>query len=235
MRKLRIVICDDEPLYVQEIKNNIQSIISEKGISAQLDLFTDSSNLFNNPKSYDIAFLDIEMFPHNGIKTAEKLKSINPNIIIFFITSYEKYLDDAMDINAFRYIRKPLNSRRFKTSLEKAFQQINNSQITFFLKKDGESIVVPVNDIIYIEIVKRSTKIVTQNGTFISENNIGFWADKLVMSFFYQVHKSFIINMKCITNYSREKVTLNNIFVIPIAYRKQAQFRSYFFSFFGEN
>lgn len=230
---MRIVICDDDKFYVNEIERNINNILVEKNIPFVFDLYIDSENLFNSNMSYDLALLDIEMQPYNGIQIAEKLKEINPYIIIFIITSYDKYLDDAMDLNVFRYIKKPLDSYRLKTGFLKALESIDNNVIKFNLKKDNKTKIIASNDIVYIETVSNATKVCTTSGDYLSNDKIDVWNKKLVASFFFRVHKSFIINIKYLSDYTRDIVTLSEKYKIPISYRKQAEFRSYFLRFFG--
>ncbi|MBR2893153.1 MAG: response regulator transcription factor [Clostridia bacterium] len=230
---MKIAICDDEEKYVKETETKVKNILVEQNINAEFDLYNSSSAIYNCEKFYDIAFLDIEMKPYSGIKIAEKLKEINPYIVIFIITSYDEYLDDAMDLNVFRYIKKPLDERRLKTGVCKALEMIDNNVITFFLKSGNKSVSVISDDIIFVETVGRTTRIVTVKGEFVSENKMTFWKEKLSASFFFPVHKSFIINMKHLTGYKRDTVTLSETYSIPVAYRKQAEFRSYFFNFVG--
>lgn len=230
---MKIAICDDERKYVNEIESNVKAILGERKITAEFDLYCDSIEVYNCNKCYDVAFLDIEMTPHTGIEVAKKLKEINPYIIIFIVTSYDKYLDDAMDLNVFRYIKKPLDERRLKRGVIKALESIDNNFISFFLKSGSISKSVLSNDIVYIETAGRTTRVVTVREEYISENKMDFWKKKLVASFFFPVHKSFIINMKHITDYKRDTVILSGKYSVPIAYRKQAEFRSYFLSYFG--
>lgn len=230
---MKIAICDDDKAYVHEIEINIKCLLQDKKISAEFDLFYESNGIYDCNNFYDIAFLDIEMQPYTGIEVAEKLKSVNPYIIIFIITSYDKYLDEAMDLNVFRYIKKPLDTRRLKNGLYKALESIDTNTINFFLKQGSTSKSIHSNDIQYIETVGRHTKVVTVKGEYISDNKMNYWKEKLVPSFFYQVHKSFIINMKHITDYKRDSVVLSDKYNIPIAYRTQSEFKSYFLSYFG--
>ena len=230
---MRIVICDDDPIFANEIKLNVARILSERRIPTNLDTLTNSKDAYDCNTFYDIAFLDIEMLPYSGIEIAKKLKEINPYIIVFIITSYDKYLDDAMDLNVFRYIKKPLDNRRLKNGIIKALEQIDSNVITFFLKNGGTSKNVLSDDIVYIETVGRTTRVVTVKGEYISENKMDFWKSKLIASFYHQVHKSFIINMKHITDYKRDMVTLLDKYNIPISYRKQAEFRGFFLNYFG--
>ena len=231
---LRVVICDDDKLYTEDVFANVQNILAENRLTAKIDTFTNSEKLFISSASYDLAFLDVEMKPYTGIETARKLKAINKNIVIFFITSYDKYLDEAMDINAFRFIKKPLDVKRLRSGVKKALALIDNTQISFYLKKNNTMITVSSNDIVYIEIVGRTTEVVLENTKYISASSLSFWESKLIASFFYRVHKSYIINMKYITSYRRDTVELVSKYRIPISYRKQSAFRTAFFDSIGE-
>ena len=231
---MKVVVCDDDLSYATEIKNTVSRVFESRHVSGSFDLFSDSNEVWNKQTLYDIAFLDIQMLPHSGIAVAKKLKAENQNIIIFFITSFDQYLDEAMDLNAFRYIKKPLDTKRLQEGIEKALLHIDNTIITFHLKSGKETQAIPSNEIVYVEIVGHYTKVVTiDNKEFVSDRLIGFWKKKLISSSFFSVHKSYIINMKYISEYKRDTVTLCKKYQIPIAYRKQAEFRSFFFNYFG--
>ena len=50
-----------------------------------------------------LSFLDIEMPGMNGIYVGNELKQSNKNVIVFVVTSYSEYLDEAMRFHVFRY------------------------------------------------------------------------------------------------------------------------------------
>ena len=68
----------------------------------------------------DIVFLDIEMPGMNGIYVGNELKKANKNVLIFVITSYSEYLDDAMRFDVFRYLSKPLDKQRLFRNMKDA-------------------------------------------------------------------------------------------------------------------
>lgn len=185
----------------------------------------------NFKEKIDVAFLDIEIGSMSGIDVAKSLQQKNKSIVIFIITAYDKYLDEAMDLNIFRFIGKPINPERIFCGLQKAFKIIDNTVIGFYLKSDDKYIQISINDIVYVEIEGRKTKIVTYNNTYYSNQSIKFWKSKLIQTFFYQVHTSFIINMNCISNYKREEVMLLEKYYIPVAYRSRADFKRTFMSY----
>ena len=230
---MKIAICDDDRTYADEIKRIIEVLLYNKMIKFEIDTYYSSQEIYNRTTTYDIAFLDIEMPPYSGIEIAKKLKEANPHIVIFIITSYNQYLDDAMDLNVFRYIQKPLDAHRLKTGLEKALKSIDNTVISFYMKNGNSIKKLTPNELIYIETVGRSTKVVSADGEYISDNKMDFWKEKLIASFFYRVHKSFIVNMNYITDYQRDTLVLFKKYKVPISYRKQAEFRKAFLSYIG--
>lgn len=230
---MKIAICDDDSAYIKKIESVVRTTLAEKNVDSQIDLISDSGQLHDSAEVYDMAFLDIGMTPYNGIELAARLRKRNRNTVVFFITSHDKYLDDAMDLHAFRYISKPLDSKRLKAGVEKALKLIDRSRISFLIKESGKTACVFSKDIVFVEIYGRSTRVVTVSGEYISDNGIDFWDSKLIAPSFFRVHKSYIVNVHYATDYTRASVVLCGKYEIPVAYRKQAAFRRFFLDYFG--
>lgn len=224
---MRILICDDEELYVNDIYRNILNFFNERKIKIKVDTFFNSCFVNENVVSYDIAFLDIEMQPVNGIETAANLREKNPNIILFFITAYSQYLDAAFDLNAFRYLSKPLNIKRLFEGLTKALKKIDVTDKRIVVEENNTKRIIKTSEIIMVEIDGKFTRITTLNGIWQSKNNISYWKENLSMSFFYQTHKSFIINTNYITDYSKDTVTLCGKYKAMISHSNQSDFKKY--------
>lgn len=228
---MKILICDDEMLFADRLKEKISKILLDEKCPAEIELYTDSEFIDCEVMSFDIAFLDIEMEPYNGIETARALKKQNTKIIIFFITAYNQYLDDAMDINAFRYLSKPLDEERLRKGLKKALEKINAADgKKFIIKSDKKSMFVSSDDIIMVEISGRGTYLYTLNGKGYSSNNISFWADNLNASVFLKTHKSYIVNTDFIIDYDKSFVYLVNNYKAPISYRQRTAFNNFILS-----
>lgn len=128
---MRIAICDDDKAYRKIILEYVTEYFKEHLIDFEYNEFSTGEELLSSDKIFDIVFLDIEMNELNGIQTTKELNIRNRNTIIFIVTAYQKYLDDAMDLNVFRYIDKPIQSKRLYNGLDKAIDLINNNEITF--------------------------------------------------------------------------------------------------------
>lgn len=232
---MKVLICDDDPSYAEDIRQHVSLFMAEKNLSVQCDVFTCGEPLLNTKDFYDMAFLDVEINGISGIDVGHALKKINENIILFVITAYDKYLDDALDLNVLRFLQKPFCSGRFYAGMEKALQQIDQIAAKVVLTGDDGLSPVWLHEILYVEIVDRKTKVVTKSKTFYSTKTMKFWQERLVASFFYQPHKSFIVNLNGIKSFARDTIRMQNGDIVPIAFRKQSQFQKYFIGYFSKS
>ena len=68
-----------------------------------------------NRNKIDLVILDIEMPLMNGLEASKKIKLIEPNQKIIFLTAFDEieYLRTALEIKASEYILKPLDENEF--------------------------------------------------------------------------------------------------------------------------
>lgn len=228
---MKILVCDDEKIYADTISANVQNYFNSKNISYSMSSFTDSSKVLKGDMSYDIAFLDIEMFPTNGLEIARELKNTNPQVVIFIITSFNKYLDDALDLQIFRYIQKPLDIMQLFSGMDKALEILRKKLIKFYVSEESAIVRMYTDEIVYVEIVDRKTKVTTVKETYITNLSIKEWAEMLPSTSFYMVHSSFIVNVSRVTKYARDTVILDDNYPVPVSYRKQAEFKRFFMNY----
>lgn len=88
----------------------------------------------------------------NGIYTGNELKNRNPNVIIFIITSYAEYLDEAMRFHVFRYLSKPLDKQRLFRNIKDALQLYNNNNTKLAIETKQGVYTVSSSDIICVEV-----------------------------------------------------------------------------------
>ena len=231
---MRILVLDDEKAYAQLVADRVHAALQAMDVPHTIDTMTDSTAFVGSAPVYDMAFLDIQMQPLDGIEVARRLQSANARVVLFMITSYNQYLDDAMDLHVFRYIQKPLNEARLESGLEKALDRIRQTTVEVYMSDTEEAVRILSDEILYIEIVGRKTKVVTMTGSFLTTRSLRAWQTVLPKTFFYSVHASFLVNVRAVVRYKREAVTMANGDVVPVAYRKQAAFRKYFLAFCQE-
>lgn len=229
---MKVLICDDEQTNLEMLKKHIIEYAEAHCLKADIYATVSSKNIFENNTAYDLAFLDIQMPDIDGITIAKELKERNEKVVIFFVTAFDEYQDEAMDLHAFRFFEKPFDVQRLYASLDKALQYIDETYIDLFLYNGGEDKKILVDDIVYIRRDNRKVILQTKDGKeYVTRRDLNQWMEELPNTFFYQVHKSFLVNLHYITKNSYSVIWLNDTIEIPVASRKQVAFHKYWFQY----
>lgn len=222
---LLIAICDDDSNFIKNVKEHLSFYSGEHNTDFEVHTFSDSKDLIDSNIKYNIAILDVEMPGCNGIEVGKILRERNRHIVLMYITSHKKYLDEALNLNAARFFEKPIDSKRFYDGFDNALKRIDNTTIKFFLKENNAAVRINANNIIYIEIEPighRKTKVVTENKIYISSNKMAFWEEHLISSLFVKTHKSYIVNMEYLTKYENDTIQLDYKYNLPISRNYQS-------------
>lgn len=228
---MKILICDDEQQYVDKLKTHIEKFMQCRFVNYEISTTNNPQTVVNCNEVFQLAFLDIQMDELDGISLAKVLKERNSKIVIFFITSFNDYQDEAMDLRVFRFFEKPFNADRLYSGLEKAMEYIDESYIDFYIYTNNEHKKVLVDDVIYVERGNRQVTLVTVQGNYTTRESFDDWFEILQNSFFYKVHKSFIVNLHYVTGYKYSELFVQNNIRIPIASRRQSDFHKFWFSY----
>lgn len=232
---MNIAICDDETEYANDIRVHLNQYSSEHGLTFDIYDFNSREEILASNTVFDIAFLDIEMDGINGIEVGRELQKANPDLVLIYVTAYNHYLDDALDLGITRFFDKPIDSQRFYEGMDKAISKIDNTELRFYLKDSNKGVVtVRSKDIIFVEIIGRKTKIHTKSHEYLSKDGIKVWKARLNKSYFEIPHNSYIINTNFITYYCKDYIMLDYKYNIPIAFSKRSEFKRKFMKLMGE-
>lgn len=235
---MKVAICDDNESVIEELKCIIQEFFSSKSVPLELYCFFDGKELINTGEKFDLAIVDIEMSEVNGIEAAKYVQSENENAVIIIVTSHQEYLDDAMDINVFRYLSKPIEKDRFIRGLEGAVVRYMKVSLPVIIETENEILKLCSGDIIYLAIDNRYVTVYTKKGEFRTKKSMNWWKAYLNPHVFTQCHKSFLVNLKYVTNFTKEEITLTaggKNYSCHCSRRFYLKFKEAFFSFLSVN
>lgn len=228
---MKILICDDEQTFLNTLRIHVEEYMISHHIIYTIKALTDSLQVMKEDIYYDLAFLDIQMDGLDGITLAKRLRERNPKLALFFVTNYDEYQDDAMDLRAFRFFEKPFNANRLYSGLDKAMEYIDGAYVDIYLTENGAQQRVVADDILYVTREGRKISIVTTKRIFSATDKFDELCQKLPQLFFYPVHKSFFVNLHHVERYTYAELFLINGARIPIAPRKQAAFHKFWFEY----
>lgn len=230
---MKIIICDNNVNIIHQISDYLNIITELRKISFNITSCSCGEDIIHKNEKYDIAFIEIELPGIDGLTVTKHLQNVNPNIMVFIVTSTYLYLDDAMDLNVFRYLSKPIDKNRFIKNINKAIDIYQQETQIIPVETSHEIYSLFTKDILYITIENRKACIITKEGKLRTQNNFDYWK-QLTSKYEYlvQSHYSFIVNLRNVVSFSKTEITLTydekNCKYVPISRRFYSSFKESF-------
>ena len=213
---MRIAICDDEELYRVELKTILDKLLIN--VDYNIDTFDDGNRLVERFKAlpYDILFLDIEMPAVDGITLAKSLRAISEKVFIVFLTSHVEYAIEGYEVNALRYLTKPVDIDKLKEVI-RYVQEKQGASHQLIIKEDGEELLININDVIYLESMNQNVRIVTTQGEHVIRYNIGDFEEQLKNDDFFRSHRGYLISLAKVKKLSKNDVIMEGDVILPVS------------------
>ncbi len=194
---MHLFLVDDEPLAIESIKISLQKHPDVEITGIATDPHQALKTIPNTP--VDVLFLDIQMPEMDGFELLQKLTPHSMRVV--FITAYDDYAVRAFEAEAVDYLLKPVSDERLARCLDKLRQKMQSTEGRepdvgrIFIKENNNWMVVPVNNIQYVEAQGDYVCFVTENGKYLRHGTLSSLEDELQSQAFQRVHRSYIINM----------------------------------------
>ncbi|HCP7039515.1 TPA: two-component system response regulator RgbR, partial [Clostridioides difficile] len=112
---IKIAVCEDEKETQLLIEDYLENILKDISIEYEIQKYISGEELLeSNLKDIDILLLDIKMEKLNGMDTARKIREVDDEMEIIFVTSLIDYVQEGYEVRAYRYLLKPIELEELK-------------------------------------------------------------------------------------------------------------------------
>lgn len=168
---------------------------------------------------FDLLLLDIIMPGVTGMEAAKELRKSNCDIPIIFLTSSREYAVESYRVSAEDYILKPVQKDELFPVLDKQLVRFAQDEAYLTLKTGNGIVKLFFSQILYVEVINRSLHFVLTNGDV--RQTYGYLNDyeNFLLSDpnFYKPHRSYIVNMRQVTELNKNGFNTVLGKTIPIA------------------
>jgi two-component system LytT family response regulator len=207
---MKVVIIDDEPLARMLVKEYLRAY-------PEVEIMEECGDGFEGLKAIqkhqpDLVFLDIQMPKINGF---EMLELVEDAPAVIFTTAFDEFALKAFETHAIDYLLKPFSKERFDKAIQKYLLQKGTStkvQTQSLLEtasqshsehrvvvKDGvKIIIIPLQQIQYLEAADDYVKIHTGEGMFLKKKTMQLFENGLPPQQFVRIHRSYIVAVSLI-------------------------------------
>ena len=232
--KVKIAICDDEQEYREQIREYLIEYKKEKNISLYIKEFESGDTLAESGEAFNMVFLDYCMKGHNGIESAKAIRKKDLRCGIVFVTAYPDFVFDSFEVQPFRFLLKPLAKEKIFEAIDSYIAQMKVA-MPITVIEEGCRISVLTDDIVYAEADGKNCYIHTRSKTYHSSSTLAKLQEILPESAFYRIHKSYLINMYCVTMIDGKLVTMINGRTLPVSRTKCKDFKDHYMTFVADN
>lgn len=212
--KIRAIVVDDEEL--------ARSLLREYLLDeTDVEIVAECGNGFDAVKAVnqwqpDLLFLDVQMPKLNGF---EVLELVGRDVAVVFVTAYDQYAMKAFDAAAVDYLLKPFDIARFRDALGRVRLRLRDTAskipepaelgrmarppeqyLNRIVIRDGAQVhILPVDQVEFAEAQDDYVAVRSSGKTYLKQQTISSLEQSLNPAQFIRVHRSFLLNLNCIT------------------------------------
>lgn len=221
---MEIALCEDEQLFAEQLESGICKFFAEKGIEITVKRFRDGNRFTESlaeNHGYGAVFMDINLGGSaDGMELAARLREIDREVPVIFVTSLENRAADGYDVRAFGFVVKKNLSEKLPKVLEKLHRELFCKKSIAVMGKDFTEI-IRTDRIICAQSRGRGTLVHTEECDYEDTRSIGHFAELLDAEDFIEVHKSVFVNISRIKRINADTVILCDDIAVPLSRRNR--------------
>mgnify|MGYP000060856764 FL=1 len=106
---IRVAIVEDDAEVQGVLQEYVRRYTRQYGTEFEVTVFADGVDILEDYRAvYDIIFLDVEMKHLDGMTTAERIRQMDADVILIFITNMAQYAIRGYSVGALDYVLKPV-------------------------------------------------------------------------------------------------------------------------------
>lgn len=222
---MRIAIVEDE----KENSDLIEKYIREFGKTADatfiVDKFSDGLEFLAAYKPvYDLIFMDIKMPNIDGMETAKRLREIDGEVGIIFITNLLNYAIKGYQVDAFDFVLKPVGYADFASRMKK-FLKKRSAFISkdLVLTANNAKIRVSVDSICYLEVDGHNIIYHLTDGEYTVRTSL-IKARQELPEYFAPCNNGILVNLHFVQTLERDRVLVYGRW-LPVSRPKRKGFK----------
>ena len=239
MDALRIALCDDVSTEKELLEQYIRQWADSQSLPVCVRSFSDGQSLLHamEREAFPIVFLDIQMQGLDGMETARRIRQIDGSAKeagICFVTGYEDYLAEGYEVEAFRYLIKPVRREKLWEALDSFLRRMQQRRPFWTVETPNGQKRVALSEVLYLEAFGHTCTLHGDTESFTVK--LGITAAQEQMTSLglamFRCHRSYLVNIARITGIERECAVLESGIRIPVSRKSYEPMNRAFIQYF---
>lgn len=194
---MRIAIVEDEVCYTDQLRDYLRKYQIEFDRRLEVSCYDNGMNFIHSFKSqFDIILLDVAMPYIDGFEIAQKIRELDSEVVILFVTNQAQHAIRGYEVDAMDYILKPISYFAFSQRLNRAVSRVARREEPYLvLNMKSGSRKLKINDICYIESSGHNLVYHTVHGSFTVPGSLKDVEQKLAQYHFLRCNKGYLVSL----------------------------------------
>lgn len=195
---IRVAIVEDDPQVQEQLSGYVSQYEKDRKDTILVDLFSDGDEILDHyQKLYDIIFLDIQMKRVDGMTTAKKIREMDSDTLLIFITNMVHYAVQGYSVDAIGFVLKPVNYFTFYQEMDRAVKRMEKDKKSYLsIPYEGGFVRINVKDIFYVESFGHRILIHTKTEEYGITDSMKNMEEQLRPYHFFRCNNSYIVNLQ---------------------------------------
>lgn len=205
---LRIAIAEDEAEVAGQLREYVIRCCRENGQEPEVTTFPDGMALVEEYRAvWDIILLDIEM-PHlDGMSAAQRIRQVDPAVVLIFVTNMARFAIKGYEVDALDFILKPVKYPAFALKLKKALLFASRRERHYLLiSTEGQDRRLAMEDILYMEVYGHRLHIHTLQEELVLRGSLQEMERQLADRGFSRTGNSYLVNLRNVDGLRKDSV-----------------------------
>lgn len=226
---LNIAIVDDSPDDITRLTAFLSSYAQERKYGLSVTGFSDGESFtahFERGK-YSLIFLDILMSGMDGMETARRLRAIDPDVLLVFVSVESDYAVEGYEVDASAFLVKTEqpDPKRFDRLMRRLEQKlIPNAQLD--LSDRYAALFLPTSSVQYAEVTDHRMTLHADDGTYTLRMTMKEFTARLPDDGrFGECHRGVLINLDKIQSLEDQVVIMKSGDRLPVSRSRRQELK----------
>lgn len=168
IENVSIALIEDEEAVAKTEIDFLNRYAYERGLSFTIKHFKDGISFLEGYKAeYDIILMDIQLPDYNGIEAAKKVRRVDQNTVLIFITNMANLAINCYEVDALDFIVKPIEYFSFSVKFGRAISRVEQAYKSNIYVTTSQGVVkLSASVIKYIEVMGHTLVYHTTEGNY---------------------------------------------------------------------
>ncbi|HJA67334.1 DNA-binding response regulator [Lachnoclostridium sp. An169] len=224
---IHAAIVEDEKEHMELLQSYLNRYASEHSVRFRTDGYADGIDIVSDYKGgYDVIFLDIQMKHMDGMTAAERIRHLDEDVAIIFITSTVQFAVQGYLVDALGYVLKPVPYLAFEQLMNKAVKKIRARKEKNHITLDTECgmLRLATDQICCLESQKHAVIVHCEKETYRTAGPLKRFDEELSGQGFSRCHNAYLVNLSHVNAMTPSSVRLSDGEELPVSRARKKAF-----------